>query len=123
MEGNGPDSSRSKIKSSHLNKNRVLLVVLSQNMFGRTFVLQRHRTSIGNGPSCDIRLEDPHMGEMQCVLELNYLGELSIENTDSPAATFVNNRTVKKKTKLFYGDRIVAGATVLRVFLEEKLEI
>jgi hypothetical protein len=123
VDGNGPDTNRSKIRSSHLNRNRVLLVVLSQNMFGRTFVLQRHRTSIGNGRGCDISMEDPHMDEPQFILELNYMGELSIENAGSHAATFVNNRAIKRKTKLFYGDRIVAGTTVMRVFLEEKIEI
>ncbi|MFW6137742.1 MAG: FHA domain-containing protein [Spirochaetota bacterium] len=112
-------SKKRKPRRAGLLSTRGVLVVLSSNLLGRCFVLDRDETLIGRKESCDIQLNDPLVSKTHCAVTVDDRGKYFIEDLGSTNATFVNKNKVKKKTPLLYGDRIVVGNTILRFFLEE----
>jgi hypothetical protein len=97
-----------KLKSAGRLGRGGLLVVLSHNHFGETRVVPDTPLVVGRQPDCDFVIHDP----------LLYL----LEDLGSKNATFLNARQVQAPERLHYGDRIVAGDTVLRFLLEEQAE-
>ena len=45
-----------------------------------------------------------------------------LDDAGSKNGTWLNGKAVAKMTRLAYGDRIIAGGTVFRFFIEESLE-
>jgi pSer/pThr/pTyr-binding forkhead associated (FHA) protein len=113
---------KKKIKSSELLLNKALLIVLSKNYFGKTFVIRRRQTIIGRKKSCDFTIKDPLVSNEHCSIDIDEDGKYYIEDMHSTNATFINRKKLKKKEHLLYGDRIVIGDTILRFFLEEQIE-
>ena len=117
-----PGVRKSKLKSSELQVNRAVLLVLSEDNFGKAFVIGKPFSDLGRGTKCNIRIDDPLISTMHCRIEAGEDGKYYIEDCGSTNATYLNRKVLRKKTHLLYGDRIVAGKTILRFFLEEDLD-
>ena len=111
-----------KLKGAGKLRNRGLLVVVSENFFGRCFVIREAMTIVGRRAKCDIQVGDPLVSKVHCVFTADNEGNFFIEDLDSRNSTFLNKKPVKKKTPVLYGDRIVIGNTIMRFFLEERVE-
>lgn len=112
---------RRRFRAASLLKFRGVLVVLSKNFFGKSFVLNKFFSIIGRHRGCDIVIWDPKVSKRHCAISVGEDGKFFIEDLGSTNKTVVNRKMVKKKRQLFYGDRIVLGDTILRFFLEERL--
>lgn len=110
---------RQKLKSSELFAGKAVLLILSENFFGKSFVINKSVITIGRNKDCDISLDDPLISSKHCRIEIQEDGKYYIEDIGSTNATFINRKKLKKKIHLIYGDRIVIGKTILRFFLEE----
>ena len=112
---------RQKLKSSELVTHQAVLIILSENFFGQSFLINKPVIIIGRKSSCDISLNDPLISSEHCKIEIQEDGKYYIEDIGSKNATFLNRKKLKKKAHLLYGDRIVLGKTILRFFLEEEV--
>ncbi len=112
---------KEKIKSSELLINKAVLVVVSENYFGMSFVINKKSTRIGRDKSADIIIDDPLVSHNHCIIKYDDENKFYLEDLDSKNSTFLNKKKMKKKGFLFYGDRIVVGNTIFRFFLEEKI--
>jgi pSer/pThr/pTyr-binding forkhead associated (FHA) protein len=115
-------SDKRRVKPAGILANRGVLLVLSSNFFGRSFALHSRRMVVGRSSDCDIHLDDPLISKTHCVITAEEDGTFSVEDLDSTNRTFLNRKPVSKKTPLFYGDRLILGNTIIRFFLEEKLD-
>jgi pSer/pThr/pTyr-binding forkhead associated (FHA) protein len=111
-----------KFKSSGLLIKKGLLLVLSENFFGRSFVIDKDETLLGRGRECDFSLSDPLISKLHAKILVDEEGLFFIEDLSPKNPTHVNRKELKKRRQLLYGDRIVMGDTILRFFLEETLE-
>ena len=114
-------SKKRKVKSSGLLRNKGILLVLSENFFGNSYLLNKSENTIGRDENCDISVNDPLISKQHCVLESEDDSNFYIEDLGSTNSTFLNNKKLKKKTLVYYGDRILIGNTIFRFFLEEKV--
>jgi pSer/pThr/pTyr-binding forkhead associated (FHA) protein len=114
-------SQKGGVKGAGLLVDRGLLVVLSENFFGNAYVIEKPEVVLGRYHSCDIVVEDPLVSKEHLEISSDSEGKFSVEDLGSKNGTFLNKKKVKKKTRIFYGDRLVAGNTIFRFFLEEKL--
>lgn len=97
-----------------------LLVIVSREGFGKTFVVDRPRIVIGRQKECEFVIDDPLLSRRHCLVTVDARGDFSIEDLNSTNETVLNSRTLRRKSRLQYGDRIVAGNTILRFYLEEE---
>jgi pSer/pThr/pTyr-binding forkhead associated (FHA) protein len=111
-----------KLKSAGRLGRSGLLVVLSHNQFGETRVVPDTPLVVGRQPDCDFVIPDPLLSRRHFQLARDAEGEYLLEDLGSKNATFLNARQVQVPERLHYGDRIVAGDTVLRFLLEEQAE-
>lgn len=100
---------------------RGVLVVLSGDFFGRAVVIDRPSTVVGRQDECDFALADPMMSRRHFRLTVEG-GDFYIEDLGSTNGTTLNAKRLEKKTRLMYGDRVVAGGTICRFFVEEEVE-
>jgi pSer/pThr/pTyr-binding forkhead associated (FHA) protein len=98
-----------------------LLVVMSRDAFGASFVIDRASIVLGRQKDCEFVIDDPLLSRHHCLIAVDKNGDFFIEDLNSTNATMLNSRQLKKKTRLTYGDRIVLGNTILRFYLEEEL--
>jgi pSer/pThr/pTyr-binding forkhead associated (FHA) protein len=98
-----------------------LLVVLSREGFGASFVIDRNSVVLGRQKDCEFVIDDPLLSRRHCLVTADARGDFFIEDLNSTNATLLNSRKVQKKSRLQYGDRIVIGNTILRFYLEEEL--
>ena len=98
-----------------------LLVIVSREGFGDTFIIDRPHIALGRQKECEFVIDDPLLSRRHCLITADTRGDFSIEDLNSTNATLLNSRTLRKKSRLQYGDRIVAGNTILRFYLEEEL--
>ncbi len=110
-----------RLKAAGELADRGVLLVLSGEPFGRSFVLDRPETRIGRNPACDVQLPDPRVSSYHCRISRDKDGGFLLEDLGSTNSTILNQKAVKKPARLHYGDRIVVGQTALRFFLEERL--
>ena len=110
-----------RIRPGGLLTERGLLVVLSENLFGETFVLSRSRSLLGRGSGCEIVIEDPLISREHCVIGYDD-GGYFLEDLGSKNGTILNRKALSRKAALHYGDRIVVGGTILRFLLEERID-
>jgi pSer/pThr/pTyr-binding forkhead associated (FHA) protein len=111
-----------RIRPAGVLTKRALLLVLSENLFGTTFVLDKSRVVVGRSSGCDIVLNDPLVSREHCAIESVGDGDYFLEDLGSKNATVLNRKNLTRRSQLFYGDRIVLGGTVLRFLLEERIE-
>ncbi len=109
------------IKSSGLLKTKGLLLILSENFFGKTYILDKSEITIGRDTPCDIVIEDSQISGKHCKIESDGEGVFFLTDLDSTNSTYVNRKKIKKKKEVLYGDRILIGNTIFRFFLEEEL--
>ncbi|MBN2442224.1 MAG: FHA domain-containing protein [Spirochaetales bacterium] len=112
---------RQKLKSSELCSHKAVLLILSENLFGKAFIINKPLITIGRSKECDISLNDPLISSEHCRIENGQDGKYYLEDIGSTNATFLNRKKLKKKMHLLYGDRIVIGNTILRFYLEEEV--
>ena len=115
-------SDRSKLMSMSLLTNRGILVAVSSNFLGKSFIINKNITSIGRLNECDISIPDPAISKNHCKIIFDKDNKFYIEDSGSKNSTFLNGKELKKKAHIIYGDRIIIGTTILRFFLEEKIE-
>ncbi len=100
---------------------RGVLVVLSGGLFGRSAVIEGASVVVGRQGDCDFALADPMMSRRHFRVGIEE-GDFYVEDLGSTNGTTLNAKKLERRTRLMYGDRIVAGDTVLRFFIEEELE-
>ena len=110
-----------KVPPTSLLSNRGILVILSSNSFGKTFIINRMSTIIGRSYDCEFIINDPMVSKKHCQILFEDDNKFYIEDIGSKNSTYLNEKEVKKKEHIIYGDRIVIGNTIMRFYLEEKL--
>ncbi len=111
-----------KLKSAGRLGRSGLLVVVSRNQFGQSCVMPDTPLVVGRQTDCDLVIHDPLLSRRHFQVTRDADGEYLLEDLGSKNATFLNARQVQAPERLHYGDRIVAGDTVLRFLLEEQVE-
>ncbi len=80
---------------------------------GREIVLAKAITTLGRAESCDLGLfGDPSIEQMHARIHQHGIAYL-LADADSAGGTFLNNRRVTQPTKLYTGDLIRLGGSVL----------
>lgn len=80
---------------------------------GREMVLAKAETTLGRAESCDLGLfGDPSIERVHARIHLHGNAYL-LADADSAGGTFLNNRRVTQPTKLYTGDLIRVGGSVL----------
>lgn len=110
-----------KVQISSLVVSKGILLVLSPNLFGETSILDDTQHLIGRTPECNFIVNDSLVSKRHCIIT-NEDGKFFLEDIGSRNGTFLNGKPIKKKTALFYGDKITIGETIIRFYLEEKLD-
>ena len=70
--------------------------------------------TLGRGPSCDIRLDDPLVSRRHAAV-VDVDGALAVSDLDSANGLYVNGRRCRHVVKLRLGDVLQLGGTVWRV--------
>jgi pSer/pThr/pTyr-binding forkhead associated (FHA) protein len=117
------NADRRKLKSAGiLLRKKGLLVVLSPNFLGQTCVVDKPEIIIGRQDECELKIDDPLLSRKHCIVSMDENSHFFLEDMSSTNATFLNSKSLKKKTQLGYGDRIVVGNTILRFYFEEEID-
>ncbi|MBB6479767.1 FHA domain-containing protein [Spirochaeta isovalerica] len=114
------DNPRSLKTGGHLSS-RGILLVLSPNYFGRTFIVDSDSCILGRSDKADFSLNDDLISREHCRIVREEGNHFSIEDLQSTNSSAINGKRLKKKQQLCYGDRIRLGSTVLRFFREEEV--
>lgn len=104
-------------------ESRLVLLILSSNFFGRSHVVEQLPTVVGRHPDCDFQIEDPFMSNRHFRLDGDDDGMVVITDLHSSNFTYLNERRLTEESNILYGDRILAGETIVRLFMEEELQI
>lgn len=115
-------SHKLKLKNTSFLEKRGVLLILSSNFIGKSFVIDKAKILIGRNDSADFCIKDPLISKEHCLITVTEDGKFFIEDLNSTNSTFLNDKEVKKKTQIFYGERIVIGDTIIRFYLEERLD-
>ena len=110
-----------KLKPTSLLTNRGVLVILSSNYFGKSFIIDKINSTIGRHSNCDVIIKDPLVSKNHCQITFEEDNKFYIEDLGSKNSTFLNEKELKKKEHIIYGDRIIIGNTIMRFYLEEKI--
>lgn len=86
-----------------------LVILAPEAIRGRQIELTRDYLTVGREPSCDVRLDDPHVSRTHAALERRG-GTVYVQDLGSSGGTFVNGNQAKS-AELHQGD-VVAFATV-----------
>ncbi|OHD05391.1 MAG: hypothetical protein A2Y34_09975 [Spirochaetes bacterium GWC1_27_15] len=111
-----------KITKNSILSNKGILVVLSPNFLGKTFIIDKQKIIIGRSDECDFVIKDPLISKEHCQITIDDNEQFFIEDLGSRNSTYLNGKELKKKTQIFYTDKILIGDTITRFFIEEKLE-
>ena len=69
---------------------------------------------IGRGSGCDLRVSDPFVSQLHCVL-VREGDELFVEERDSKNGVFVNFKRIEHRQKLQTGDYLEVGASAMKL--------
>lgn len=114
-------SDTKRIKGTGLLIKKALLLTVSEEHFGQCYVLKKESLIIGRDPGCDMVIADKTVSSRHCRIDRDEKGNHYIEDLESSNGTFLNRKRIKKRSQIYYSDRIVLGDTILRYYLEEKL--
>ncbi len=101
---------------------KAVLLVLSNNFFGKAFVLKHTMTTIGRDKESDFVIKDDLISRVHCQISIDEDNHFFLEDMDSTNSLFLNSKKLKKRKPLHYGDRINIGDTIIRFFREEEVE-
>jgi len=87
---------------------KAFLVVVSSPQFGLLQVLGSEPVTVGRGPGCQVRLDDPTVSSEHCRV-----------SSHPENGTLLNGRRIDRPAELSYGDRIGIGSTIIRFYREE----
>lgn len=104
----------------------VLTVIAgSETDFGRHFVLERKRTSIGREKLNGIVLSDGKVSKVHCEISVirspRGIEQICILDLDSTNGTYVNGEPIVQAT-LKTGDKIQTGATIMQLSYSDEIE-
>jgi pSer/pThr/pTyr-binding forkhead associated (FHA) protein len=116
------DADKRGYRATGLLGRRALLVVVSGPQLGRSCIVASSPVVVGRQAGCDLVLEDPLLSRRHFRVSPAGEGDFILEDLDSKNSTYLNTKRLAASVLLHYGDRIVAGRTVLRFFLEEEPE-
>lgn len=119
---NTESSDKLKVGGSSLLEKKGVLLILSSNFLGKTFIIDKPRVVIGRSDNADFSIKDSLISKEHCLITVTEDNKFFIEDLNSTNSTFLNGKELKKKSQIFYGERIVIGETIIRFYLEEKLE-
>ena len=88
------DDKGRKIDSSGLVR-RGILVGVSSNILGRSYILAEGENLIGRDSSCGIRIHDRHISGCHCRINAKK-GEITLEDAGSSNGTYLNRKKDKK---------------------------
>jgi len=111
-----------KLKSIGKIGKKAVLVVLSDNFFGKTFIINHTMVTVGRDKESDFVIKDDLISRVHCQISVDEDNHFFIEDMDSTNSLFLNSKKLKKSKMLCYGDRINLGNTILRFFREEEVE-
>lgn len=80
---------------------------------GRTFVLSEAKTELGRGENVDLRIRDRAVSRHHARI-IRDGAQFAVRDLGSPNGVFVNGHRVRRSTRLFDGDVIELGQTILR---------
>ena len=98
---------------------KAFLVVVSSPQFGLLQVLGSEPVTVGRGPGCQVRLDDPTVSSEHCRVSSHPEKGFLIEDCGSTNGTLLNGRRIDRPAELSYGDRIGIGSTIIRFYREE----
>jgi pSer/pThr/pTyr-binding forkhead associated (FHA) protein len=110
---------KGKLKSKGRIASKGVLLVLSDNHFGRTFIIDQPVVTIGREEESDFVIDDKMISRVHCSISVNEENHFFIEDLDSANSSFINSKKLKKRKSLYYGDKINIGDSILRFFREE----
>jgi pSer/pThr/pTyr-binding forkhead associated (FHA) protein len=116
------DEDKRSYRATGLLGRRALLIVVSGPQLGRSCIVASSPIVAGRQAGCDLIVDDSLFSRRHFRINPTGEGDFTIEDLDSKNSTYLNAKRVTSPVSLHYGDRIVAGATVLRFFLEEEAE-
>jgi len=119
------DENKRGYKAAGILGRRGLLVVLSGPRLGQARVVGAAPVVTGRQADCDLAVEDPLLSRQHFRVSPvgpSDEGEFLLEDLDSKNSTYLNAKQLSGPSRLHYGDRIVAGGTVFRFFMEEEAE-
>ena len=73
-------SDKTKLMSMSLLTNRAILVVLSSNFLGKTFIIDKDEAVVGRLNECDISLDDPAISKNHCKIIFDKDNKFYIED-------------------------------------------
>ena len=86
---------------------------------GRRVALRPGRTVIGRDDGCDVRLASPTVSSRHCVLDVEDLGRMVVEDLESKNGTWVGGEMVRERRAVAPGEVILVGALQLTVVEHE----
>jgi pSer/pThr/pTyr-binding forkhead associated (FHA) protein len=89
-------------------KGPALIVRSGGGRAGETFLLERHATTIGRSPECDIFLDDVTVSRRHAIVA-HKEEHLEIEDLGSLNGTYLNRRRIEKSAALENGDELQIG--------------
>jgi predicted component of type VI protein secretion system len=101
-------------------KDKALVLVISSKNFGSCLVMQRGDNPVGRGEENSLAIADAKMSKQHFSIRYSADGYF-ISDCESKNGTWLNGKRLTKPAKLAYGDRIIAGTTIFRFFIEESL--
>jgi two-component system, cell cycle response regulator len=110
-----------KKKNSFLSGRGVLVALSSENL-GQSYIIDKEEVLIGRDSSCEIILEDPLVSKIHSRITMEEDKIFRIEDLGSTNGTYLNKKKLSKPAQIYYSDRIMFGSTIFRFFLEETLD-
>lgn len=111
----------SNLRSKGKLASRGILIVLSENFFGQTFILDKPESLIGRSDKADFVIKDELISREHCRIGIDEDRHFYIEDLQSTNSISLNAKKLKKRKPIYYGDKICLGETILRFFREESL--
>ena len=88
---------------------------------GKQKVKLQEKNSIGRHPSNLISIADPSVSKNHCLLTMDRNGICNIEDLSSTNGTYVNQKRIRERTKVYIGDEIRLGNILIILEGDDKI--